>query len=53
MPSLVPRLKLRFYVLRVFLPSERLTIALALFLAAIGGGTIGYSALTDLGLFDA
>ena len=53
MPSLVPRLKLRFYVLRVFLPSEHLTIALALFLAAIGGGTIGYNALTDLGLFDA
>ena len=50
-PSLVPRLKLLFYVLRVLLPSERLTIALALFLAAIGGGTIGYSALTDLGLF--
>ncbi len=49
----MPRLKLRFYVLRVFLPSERLTIALALFLAAIGDGTIGYSALTDLGLFDA
>ena len=52
-PSLVRRLKLRFHVLRVFLPSERLVIALALFLVALGGGTVGYNALTDLGLFDA
>ena len=53
MPLLVPRVNLRLYVLRVFLPSPRLAVALGLFIVAIVGGTVGYLALTDLGPLDA
>ena len=53
MPLLVPRVNLRLYVLRVFLPSPRLAVALGLFIVAIVGGTVGYLALTDLGPRDA
>ena len=41
-PLPVPRVKLRLYVLRVFLPSPRLAVALGLFIVAIVGGTVGY-----------
>ena len=48
MASLAVRLKLRLHVLRVFLPSPRLIVALTLFVVTIAGGTVGYLALTDL-----